>query len=123
MASIRLIRSNIAAIDNAGSVSLGDVTVSTAAPTAGNIIPNVDERTDGVVVPAGKLKVRVLNMGFVEDGDNEVAITVNGAPVQPGSESIPFEAKHDPVTEVFKYTPIITIVNDNGARIRIITEE
>lgn len=108
---------------NPSSVSLSGVTVSTTAPTAGNIVAAVDERTDGVVVPAGKLSVKVLNMGFVEDGDNEVAITVNGEPVQPGAPPLPFEATLDPVNNIFKLTPVITIVNDNGARIRIITEE
>ncbi len=108
---------------NSASVSLSGVTVSTAPPTVGAIIPGIDERTDGVVVPAGKLKVRVLNMGFVEDGDQEEDITVNGEVVQPGSESVPFEATLDPVNNEFKRTPEITIVNDLGSRIRIITHE
>lgn len=108
---------------NAASVSLSGVSVSTTPPTAGNIVPGVDERTDGTTVPAGKLDVKVLNMGFVEDGDNEETITVNGEPVQPGAPPAHFFAILDPVTNVFKRTPEITIVNANGSRIRIITQE
>jgi len=108
---------------NAASVSLSGVSVSTTPPTAGNIVSVVDERTDGIVIPAGKLRVRVLNMGFVEDGDQEKDITVNGDIVQPGSESVPIEAILDPVNNVFKFTPIVTIINNEGSRIRIITEE
>ncbi len=123
MASIKVIRSNIATIDNAGDISLGDVTVSTAAPAAGTIVPDVDERTNGIVIPAGKLMVKVLNMGFVEDGDNEENITVNGDVIQPGSPAVEFVAQLDPVGDVFKFTPEVTIVNNNGSRIRIITQE
>ena len=108
---------------NAASVSLSDVSVSTTPPTASSIVPGIDERTDGTVVPAGKLSVRVLNMGFVEDGDQEADITVNGGIVQPGSESVPIVAILDPVTNLFKYTPPVTIVNNGGSRIRIITQE
>lgn len=108
---------------NAASVSLSGVSVSTTPPTAGNTVAAVDERTDGTVIPAGKLRVRVLNMGFVEDGDQEADITVNGDIVQPGSESVPILAILDPVNNIFKYTPMVTIINNGGSRIRIITEE
>jgi|GEM_PF-6487843 len=124
MASIKLIRSNIATIDNAADISLGDVTVSTTAPTASNIIPGFDERTDSPpAIAAGKLRVAIYNMGFVEDGDNEVTIDVNGEPLQPYAPPMVFEAQLDPVNNIFKYTPAITVDNSGGARIRIITQE
>ncbi len=105
-------------------VSLNGVTVNTATPTASNITPGYDERTDSPpAIAAGKLRVAIYNMGFVEDGDNEVTIDVNGEPLQPYAPPIIFEAQLDPVTNVFKYTPAITIDNSGGARIRIITQE
>lgn len=109
---------------NTSTVNTGDLNVSTTPPTSGNIVPGYDERTDSPPdIAAGKLRVAIYNMGFVEDGDNEVTIDVNGEPLQPYAPPIVFEAQLDPVTNVFKYTPAITIDNSGGARIRIITQE
>lgn len=109
---------------NPASVSLSGVSVSTTPPTSGNIVATTDERTDSPpVIAAGKLRVAIYNMGFVEDGDNEVTIDVNGGPLQPYAPPMEFKAQLDPVNNEFKYTPAITIDNSGGARIRIITQE
>ena len=109
---------------NPGDVDLSGSSISTTPATAGNTVIDTDERTDTPpVIPAGKLKVQIYNLGFVLAGDEEEPITVNGDELQPNSPPMIFEAKYDHVSNVFKYTPAITIVNSNGARIRIITEE
>jgi len=88
---------------NPSSVSLGDVSVSTAAFTSGtqtNDFQSVEAGTYNVA--SGKYKVSVYNDGLMN-------ITVNGDTVKPSSEWIA-EAVSNTQTKKFEYTPAVVIV-------------
>jgi hypothetical protein len=82
--------------------------------TAGELTITSGETLTDFTRPAGALKLRVINAGPGGGGTADTA-TVNGASLFPGNELI-FEARLDPVTNVFKYLPEMTIVT-NGAEI------
>lgn len=109
---------------NPAAVSLSGVSVSTTPPTAGTATIAVNEFiSTPVSVATGKARVTVLNMGFVESGDEEEPITVNGINLQPGAPALVFEEVFDRVNNVLKKVPAITIVNAGGSRVRVTTEE
>lgn len=83
-------------------------------PTAGSLTITTSETVANFARLAGALSFRVKNVGPGGAGIAATA-TVNGANLFPGDEMI-FEARLDPVTNVFKYLPAFTIVT-NGAEI------
>lgn len=107
---------------NPSDVDLGNVSVNIPPPNEVNASIAIQETTGAFSVAAGKLKVEILNMGFVVDGDLEVAATVNGQSLEPGTPPLIFEAVEDPAAQEFKTTPAIS-GNGNGARLRITTTE
>jgi len=82
--------------------------------TAGELTITTGETLTDFTRPAGALKLRVINAGPGGGGTADTA-TVNGVSLFPGNELI-FEARLDPVTNVFKYLPEIVVVT-NGAEI------
>ena len=83
-------------------------------PAAGELIIVSDETIVDFNRLAGALLFRVKNVGPGGAGIAATA-TVNGVDLFPLDEMI-FEAKLDPVTNVFKYLPAFAIVT-NGAEI------
>lgn len=83
-------------------------------PTAGALTITSGETIANFNRLAGALSFRVKNVGPGGAG-NAATATVNGANLFPGDEMI-FEARLDPVTNIFKYLPAFAIVT-NGAEI------
>lgn len=104
------------------SVSVGSVSIT--PPTTGTQDGVVSETTSGATVTAGKLVVKITNMGFVQAGDTNSIIQVNGNDLSPNPQApVTFSAELDPVANVFKFTEEITITNTLGSRVRIETIE
>lgn len=105
------------------SVNIGSVNITPPIEVTGSAV--VSEVTDinPPVIAAGKLRVEITNLGFVQAGDGNGAITINGGTVSPGPNPVVFEAQLHAADEEFATTPNITIVNPTGARVRIETFE
>ena len=103
------------------SVSVGSVTITPPTEVTGTA--GFEEITTGTVVAAGKLRVEIRNMGFVQAGDANEDITVNGNVMSPGSAPLIFDAALQAADEEFKLLPAFTIVNALGSRVRITTFE
>ena len=95
----------------AGSGSGGG---SGTTPTADTLTIASAETTTDFNRTAGALKFKITNAGPAAGGSAATA-TVNGANLFPG-DSLEFEAKLDPVNNVFKTLPAMTIVT-NGATV------
>lgn len=83
-------------------------------PTADELTITSGESTTDFNRTAGALKLVITNAGPAAGG-NAATATVNGANLFPG-DRLEFEAKLDPVNNVFKTLPAMTIVT-NGATI------
>lgn len=106
------------------SINLSGITVDITPPTQELQDSVVVESNGGSVIPSGKLKVVITNMGFVLPGDTNSVITVNGSDLSPNPQApVIFTAELDPVSNVFKTTEEITILNPNGSRVRVETTE
>jgi hypothetical protein len=81
-------------------------------PTADTLTITSGENTTDFNRTAGALKFKITNAGPAAGGTADTA-TVNGANLFPG-DSLEFEAKLDPVNNLFKTLPAMTIVT-NGA--------
>lgn len=114
---------NIIAIPPA---NISGITVQIEPPTAATMDPIVLEGTGLTAIPAGKRSVQIYNLGFVEDGDEEVAIDVTlpsgTATIAPKSDPFVIEAYVDQVNNIQYNTPAINIVS-NGARYRVVILE
>jgi hypothetical protein len=87
---------------------------TTDPPDPGTLTIASDETTVDFSRPTGALKFVVTNAGPAAGG-NAATATVNGVNLFPG-DRLTFEAKLDPVNNVFLTLPLMTIVT-NGATI------
>lgn len=99
---------------SSGGSSSGSSGGGSDPATAGSLTIASGETTSDFNRSAGAYKLVVTNAGPAAGGSGDTA-TVNGANVFPG-DRLEFEAVLDPVTNVFKTLPAMTIVT-NGATI------
>lgn len=99
------------------TVNTGDITVDPTPPAAGTLTIETLETTGSFTIPAGCLWAKIRNAGFVQDGDLEVEITVDGQSWSVGREEI-LQAWLDEVAQVYKRLPEIS-GDGNGSRVFI----
>lgn len=105
----RIISSTPASITT-GAINVG---LKPDDPASQSIITG--ETTTTFTIPAGTSWVKIRNAGFVQQGDLEAIIQVNGSDWSVGREEV-FECKRDTVLQLLKLNPSFAIVA-NGSRV------
>jgi len=101
------------------SVNIGSVVITPPTPVEGTV--ETREVTANDLLPAGLLKVEITNLGFVQAGDTNNIIQVDGNDVSPGTPAVVFEATLKPSSNEWITLPAITITNPLGSRVRVTT--
>jgi len=98
------------------TIDTGDITVEIAPPSAGTLTVDQGYTVTVPTFPVTSLRIFLRNVGSAIAGGSDVAIVVNGDNVAVG-ESRTFEARLDPVTNVYKYIAAPTVTNAGSAGI------